>query len=68
MVQEKDGGADYWSQIKENNSVNSHLTHILQNWKPQLKQHIDGLPQDCSNSNALAMELLQSCAKPSTWS
>ena len=24
---------------------------------------IDGLAQDCSNSNALAVELLQSCAK-----
>ena len=27
--------------------------------------HIDGLVKDCSNSSALAMELLQSCAKPS---
>ena len=27
----------------------------------------DGLVQDCSNSSALAMELLQSCKKPSTW-
>ena len=27
--------------------------------------HVDGLVQDCSNSSALAMELLQSCAKPS---
>ena len=26
--------------------------------------HIDGLAQYCSNFNALAMELLQSCAKP----
>ena len=25
--------------------------------------HIDGLVQDCSNSSALAMELLQSCAR-----
>ena len=31
-----------------------------------LTYHIDGLAQDCSNSSALAMELLQSCAKPST--
>ena len=30
-----------------------------------LWRHIDGLAQDCSNSMALAMELLQSCAKPS---
>ena len=27
--------------------------------------HIDGLVQDCSNSSALAVELLQSCTKPS---
>ena len=26
---------------------------------------MDGLVQDCSNSGALTMELLQSCAKPS---
>ena len=29
---------------------------------------IDGLVRDWSNSSALAMELLQSCTKPSTWS
>ena len=29
--------------------------------------HIDGLVQDCSNSSALAMELLQFCAKPSMY-
>ena len=28
-------------------------------------QYINGLVQDCSNSSALAMELLQSCAKSS---
>ena len=28
---------------------------------------IDGLVQDCSNSSALAMELLQSSSKPSKW-
>ena len=27
-------------------------------------RNIDGLVQDCSNSSALAMELLQSCTKP----
>ena len=27
--------------------------------------YIDGLVQDCSNSRVLAMELLQSCTKPS---
>ena len=29
--------------------------------------YIDGLVQDCSNSSALAMELLQSCTKPSNF-
>ena len=28
------------------------------------EEHIDGLVQDCSNSIALAMELLQSCTNP----
>ena len=28
---------------------------------------IDGLVQDCSNSIANALELLQSCTKPSKW-
>ena len=28
---------------------------------------IEVLPQDCSNSSALAMELLQSCDEPSGW-
>ena len=28
-------------------------------------RYIDGSVQDCSNSSALAMELLQSCTKPS---
>ena len=29
-----------------------------------VQAYIDGLLQDCSNSSALAMELLQSCTKP----
>ena len=29
------------------------------------KDHSDGLLQDCSNSSVLAIELLQSCTKPS---
>ena len=36
------------------------LTHIYE-------VHIDGLVQDCSNSIANALELLQSCTKPSTY-
>ena len=34
--------------------------------KPHRKSHIDGLAQDCSNSSALSVELLQSGVKPST--
>ena len=30
---------------------------------PHVNQHIDGLVQDCSNSIANALELLQSCTK-----
>ena len=30
-------------------------------------QNIDGLVQDCSNSGALALELLQFCNKPSIY-
>ena len=33
-----------------------------------LKCYIDGLVQDCSDSSVLAMELLQSCAKPAIYS
>ena len=31
------------------------------------KQNVDGLGQYCTNSSALAMELLQSCTKPSMY-
>ena len=33
----------------------------------QRPHDIDGLMQDCSNSSALAVELLQFCGKPSIW-
>ena len=34
-------------------------------WQWQVQDHIDGLVQDCSISSVLAMEILQSCTKPS---
>ena len=34
---------------------------------PRLYLYIDGLVQDCSNSIANALELLQPCTKPSIW-
>ena len=34
---------------------------------PQKSHNIDGLVQDCSNSIVNALELMQSCTKPSIW-
>ena len=46
--------------------MGSHtLFHILQ--AMLCFENIDGLAQDCSNSIANAMELLQSCTMPSIW-
>ena len=52
--------------------IYSEGTSLLQNWSYDnmvfiLELHIDGLVQDCNNSSALAMELLQSYTKPSIW-
>ena len=33
-----------------------------------VSNYIDGLVQDCNNSGALVMELLQCCTKPSIYS
>ena len=38
----------------------------LESWENN-KHQADGLVQDCSSPSALAMELLQSCNKPSKW-
>ena len=40
--------------------------YLSQPWPGSEAHDIDGLVQDCSNSSVLAMELLQSCFKPST--
>ena len=47
----------------------SWCTTVLSNQQAQcwLHRHIDGSVQDCSNSIANALELLQSCTKPSTY-
>ena len=39
------------------------LSNLDQNATIWMSSYIDGLVQDCSNSNALAVELLQSCTK-----
>ena len=41
-----------------------YLPHMILS---QSFPYINGLVQDCSNSIALAMELLQSCTKPMKW-
>ena len=43
--------------LKSNRKLLSHI----------LGPYIDGLAQDCSNSSALALELLESCAKSLIW-
>ena len=40
-------------------------SEVLKSYDKQ--RHIDGSVQDCSNSSALAMDLLQSCAQPSIY-
>ena len=51
----KDFHASAWGQ-----SVNLAATDLT---LLQTAQHIDGLVQDCSNSIASSLELLQSCTK-----
>ena len=46
--------------------IASEPVFTYQSWGPAAV-HFDGLVQDCSNSSALAMELLQSCTKPSIY-
>ena len=49
-------------------TVNQRLiVQFIHRQTGQLKGRSAGLAQDCSNAIALAMELLQSCAKPLIW-
>ena len=57
-----------------NHDTTAIMAHCQSAWQAAVNQsmmllslHVDGLVQDCSNSSALAMELLQSCSKPSMW-
>ena len=43
------------------------VTWSIKLWQLHVWVYIDGLVQDCSNSIADALELLQSCTKPSIW-
>ena len=42
----------------------SHLVDAVMSHYHMVHNDIDGLVQDCSNSSALAVELLQFCTKP----
>ena len=61
------------SWVHKQSSMRVHTLFFIYGYIPlaiptsdwQLSSHIDGLVQDCSNSNALAMELLKSCTEPS---
>ena len=53
---------------KMSHALASHVCwklNVSTNWI--LRKPIDGLVQDCSNSIAKALELLQSCTKPSMY-
>ena len=55
---------DMWS-ITDREEMEKHSKNEKERiWKDKLSC-IDGLVQDCSNSIANALELLQSCTKPS---
>ena len=44
------------------------IFHVCYIWEGRItitEAYLDGQAQDCSNSSANALELLQSCAKPS---
>ena len=41
------------------------IWYLIRNQECTDNRYVDGLVQDFSNSSALAMEILQSCTKPS---
>ena len=69
--------ACYWEYISRDRFVHAPSQweatlqcNIISHWLgafTKLSLYIHGLVQDCSNSSALAMELLQSCTKPLIW-
>ena len=67
LIVSKDCRPGLWFSIKK-----WKLSICFPRFEPNLLHgtlaYIDGLAQDCSNSSALAMELLQSCAKSSIYS
>ena len=54
-----------WHTEQQHEGPSQVIKSVLKLCK--IATHIDGLVQDCSNSIANALELLQSCTKPSTF-
>ena len=52
-----------------NKGVHLYTRYLVPNTHriDSFKEHFDGLVQDCSISITSAVEILQSCTKPSTW-
>ena len=50
------------------NHLDFQLHYFKRKYECDIDARIDGLVQDCSNSSASAIELLQSCTKPLIWS
>ena len=58
----------WWNLVRSPGSTHVKGCHS-NDWSEWQKCHnyIDGLAQDCSNSIANALKLLQCCSKPSAW-
>ena len=58
----------WWNQLRMDSFEKSFCSRLFPKTKPlsvKLYHHFDGLVQDCRNSIANTLELLQSCTKPS---
>ena len=58
-------GLLHWHWGNHMNPLWMHYTTITKHSTTKLYAYFDGWVQDCSNSSALAIELRQSCTKPS---
>ena len=63
LMNEQHTASDIWIAIYFN--LADELICNLFYWNSLSDMYIDGLAQGCSSSSALALKLLQSCAKPS---
>ena len=64
--EEEEDGRVGWGWQQERDHFNG-LVQESRNQAIDLSMNIHGLVQDCSNSIANALELLQSCTKPSIY-